>query len=74
MEFGESRDRDAIAEFFRRNESSHVYGLADLDRPFWPDVRVFTATDNGVIAAAALCLDALSVPLLYAVAPPGLSP
>ncbi len=70
MEFAESRDRDALAEFFRRRESTHVYGLADLDRPFWPDVRAFTALDGGVIVAVVLCLEALRVPLVYAVAPP----
>lgn len=67
----ESRDREGLAEFFRREESAHAYALADLDRPFWPGVRAFIATRGGEIAAAALLLESLGVPLLYAVAPPG---
>ena len=60
--------------FFRCDASAHVYGLADLDTPFWPNVRAFTASRGGEIAAAALLIDALGVPLLYAVAPPDDAP
>jgi ribosomal protein S18 acetylase RimI-like enzyme len=52
-------------------EAAHAYGLGDLDAPFWPSVRAFVAQDGDETAAAALLLDTLSVPLLYAVATPG---
>ncbi len=74
MRIAESRDREALAYFFRRNESAHAYGLADLDQPFWPAVRAFVGEEGGEIAAVALLLDVLGVPLLYAVAPPGHEP
>ncbi len=70
VEITESRDREALEKFFRREESAHAYALADLDTPFWPNVRAFTASCGGEIVAVALLLDALGVPLLYAVAPP----
>lgn len=74
MKIAESRDREALADYFRRDESAHAYGLADLDQPFWPMVRAFVATERGEIAAVALLLDALGVPLLYAVAAPAHEP
>lgn len=70
MEIRESRDREALSGFFRRLESAHAYGLADLDEPFWPSVRAFAALERGEIRAVALLLDTLGVPLLYAVAAP----
>ena len=51
-----------------------MYGRADLDQPFCPSVRAFTAEVGGEIAAVALLLDVLNVPLLYAVAPPAHGP
>jgi RimJ/RimL family protein N-acetyltransferase len=71
VEILESTDRGDLAAYFRRMESAHAYGLADLDVPVWPSVRAFVARQGGATCAAALLLDTLGVPLLYAVAPPG---
>jgi GNAT superfamily N-acetyltransferase len=74
VSIGETRDRETLARFFRREQGAHVYGLADLDAPFWPDVRAFASMQGGEIDAVALLLGDLGIPLLYAVAPPGHEP
>ena len=67
----ETRDRDALERFLRRDAAAQVYGLADLDAPFWPDARAFTSQGpDGEIEALLLRLDALELPIVYAVAPP----
>jgi ribosomal protein S18 acetylase RimI-like enzyme len=71
VEILESTNRDVLAAFFGRFPAAHAYGLADLDAPFWPHVRAFTAREDGETVAVALLLDSLGVPLLYAVALPG---
>jgi len=70
----ETRDRAALERFWRRGDggATHVYGLADLDEPFWEGARCFVLERaDGEIDAVALLLEALELPILYAVAPPG---
>jgi RimJ/RimL family protein N-acetyltransferase len=67
----ETRDRAALERFLRRHAAAQVYGLADLDEPFWPKARAFVRPGaGGEIAAACLVLGELAPPIVYAVAPP----
>jgi GNAT superfamily N-acetyltransferase len=66
----ETRDKDALARFFQQNVAAHVYALADLDEPFWHDVRAFVAKEGASIKAGVLLLDLGGTPMLYAVGAP----
>jgi ribosomal protein S18 acetylase RimI-like enzyme len=71
----ETRDRDALERFLRRDEGAQVYGLADLDEPFWSAARAFVALDaRGEIEAACLLLPQLHPPIVYAMSEPGHEP
>lgn len=68
-----TRDRAELERFMRRDGASavQVYGLADLDEPFWPALRAFASRDTrGELTAACLVLDSFEPPIVYAVAPP----
>jgi RimJ/RimL family protein N-acetyltransferase len=64
-------ERAPLERFLRRAAPAHLYALADLDLPFWPDTRWY-ATRNGDGEIDALCLvfEKLAPPIVYAVAPP----
>jgi ribosomal protein S18 acetylase RimI-like enzyme len=73
----ETRDRAELERFMRRDGASavQVYGLADLDEPFWPALRAFATRDaSGELAAACLVLGSFEPPIVYAVAPPRHAP
>jgi GNAT superfamily N-acetyltransferase len=60
-----------IERFLRRSAAAQIYALADLDPAFWPDTRWFaTHGRDGEIDAFCLVLEKLSLPIVYAVAPP----
>ena len=69
IRIAETTDRDRLEAFFRRDAAAHVYPLADLDDFFWPKTRWFVAVSGGEWRAAALLLESLAIPLVYAVCP-----
>ncbi len=78
MQIEAIRDRARIEAFLRRNAAAHVYALADLDEPHWPQTRWYGAFSSnaagargasGELEALCLLLDGLSIPILYAVCP-----
>ncbi|MFN0155718.1 MAG: GNAT family N-acetyltransferase, partial [Gaiella sp.] len=46
MALVETRDREALSAFFRRDPALHAYSLGDLDDFFWPHTR-WWAWDRG---------------------------
>ena len=69
MELLETRDRDLIEAFLRRDSGTHIYALADLDELFWDDTAWLVADAGGELRAVVLLLEKLRIPILYAVAP-----
>lgn len=69
MRVDPTRDRSIIEGFLRRDETVHVYPLADLDEPFWDDTRWLGAFEGDTLHALCLILDGLSMPIVSAVCP-----
>lgn len=69
MEVRETRDRDAIELFLRRDAAAHVYALADLDDFFWPDTTWYAGYESGEMRSLCLILKTLDPPILYALDP-----
>lgn len=70
IQISECRDQSKLEAFLRRNTAWHLYALADLDEPFWPDTRWFVATVHGEIQGAVILIGALSAPILYGICEP----
>ncbi len=71
FDFGETRDREALDAFLRRDLAAHLYALADLDEFFFAETRWFVARRDGELAAVCLLLEKLALPILHALARPG---
>ena len=69
MQVEELRDRERIAALLRRDAAAHVYALADLDDPFWPDTRWLAGIEGDEVAALVLILHGLALPIVYALCP-----
>ena len=69
MEFAETREREQLEAFLRRDPGAQVYALADLDEFFWPETTWFRATQDGELRAFCLLLEKLALPIVYAVCP-----
>ncbi len=65
----ELRDRARIEAFLRRDSAAHVYALADLDAPFWPDTRWLAGLEGDEVVALVLLLQGLAMPIVYAICP-----
>jgi ribosomal protein S18 acetylase RimI-like enzyme len=71
LEIGETRDREALDAFLRRDLAAHLYALADLDTFFFPETRWFVARGGEELAAVCLLLEKLALPIVHALARPG---
>lgn len=60
------RDRARIASFLRRDTHLHLYGLGDLDEPYWTRTEWHGWMDGDEVRALALMYSGLSVPTLLA--------
>lgn len=68
MIFERIRDRDRIERFLRRDTSTHIYPLADLDPFFWAGTTWYAAIQQGELRAICLVLEKLSIPIVYSIA------
>ena len=60
----ETRDRERIEAFLRRDRELHVYELGDLDPFFWPSTKWWAALRFEEIAALALLYRGPAIPTL----------
>lgn len=63
-------EKTEIEAFLRQNTALHIYSLGDMDPFFWPFTQWYGWEDEGKIRAIALLYNALSPPVLLALAPP----
>ena len=70
LQIDQTRDRDAIERFLRRETGTHLYALADLDDAFWPHTSWTFGRRDGEPTALCLVLGRLAMPIVYAVCPP----
>lgn len=64
LELVETRDRERIEAFLRRDRELHVYEIGDLDPFFWPATTWWTAMRGDAIAALALLYRGPAIPTL----------
>lgn len=60
----DTSDKAALAQFFARDQSLHLYETGDLDPFFWPDTRWFGWALDGELRSVALLYTGTSVPTL----------
>jgi ribosomal protein S18 acetylase RimI-like enzyme len=64
LDLSQTRDRERIEAFLRRDRELHVYEIGDLDPFFWPATTWWTAMRGDAIAAIALLYRGSAIPTL----------
>ncbi len=70
-ELVETRDRDRLEQFLRRDPTLHFYEIGDLDDFFWPRTRWFAWSRGGEWESVALLYTGGELPALLALSRPG---
>jgi hypothetical protein len=60
------RDKRLLSEFLTRDSLRHIYELADLDEPYWPDTVWYGLKVEGRLEQLAMLYRAFQTPVLMA--------
>ena len=57
MNIVDIRDRDRISAFLADNTPIHIYGIGDLDDPYWPHTTWYAAEQDDEARRQQHCVD-----------------